>query len=55
MTMLPYTFKVLFLREFLMDFYTCSAIIEANIVPVLHGSKLRHSEFTPLALGNTDG
>lgn len=38
-----------------MNFYTCSAITEANIMPVLQKSKLRHSEFTPLALGNTDG
>lgn len=42
-------------EDFKMNFYTCSAIIEANIILELQRSKLRHSEFTPLALGNTDG
>lgn len=42
-------------EDFKMNFYTCSAIIEANIILELQRSKLRHSDFTPLALGNTDG
>lgn len=42
-------------EDFKMNFYTCTAIRERNITPVLQRSKLRHSDFTPLALGNTDG
>lgn len=55
MIILPCTFKALFIWEFQMNFCTCSAKIEKNIMPVLRRSKLRHSKFAPLALGNTDG